>query len=819
MCVHSPLQKETQKQSQPIYEAPVQEEAQHQLNAAPVQVTAEAVQAEPEHITAGEAMARAMMSQLPAAGQAASPIAPPAPLDQQEAAPKCKKERKRRKRQQEEALRRQEEAALEQERLRDEQLRLEREEQAQAKEAKRQQRRTLLFSDAHVRTLLADYVQETDAQKAQEKAEAFLRAANQKLLESDQELAQRKQALEAEEDISQTATSFQLLISTQMEDEETAGVLLDEAQEHRTRLTSLAEEHALLSLTQQELADVLREEFSVSSDLAQAVTQMSDTYQQKNSAQHQEWEAFQSGVLEKLHLRGNQHLNATNLFAPESPFHYLSKPATVTDFQEKIAQRMQDVSGLTREEAQRQVFAEHRAALSAEALRRTRMAGVLSDQVVSAEDWQSYGGASYHYILPAAQANQAVENSNGFLYAKKAGDGLCELRPTLPEIVQVEGKDIPLRRSYTLLIKTMTHLVLSEDGRLRESAAAITGELALINSPDTFSDAEKILKPALIEVLEGNEEEATRTLEHLNLLVQHSSMQSFPPKEILNNFGDAINRLNMDRLMEREVLLRQELLRREEAANHSPEERNQALETFSLAFSSICADVDQSYRELMEIRNMSLDSQEVPLPNACSAHGNMIAGIRHDYMNASAEDSDMLWFRTSKHILSNPLSHVEYCLSHLDDIPFEFFRISKEEVSDRLNQIGRSIKDANEQQLPFMLSDKDWIFLRTLTVEQLESPSKYAYHVAANLGQIPGGPHLTSEGFAAETKQFVVSPFSCHHAVGLYRGDIGRQEYGPDPELVSDGMVAYYLHDNPLPSDYENFLLQMKRALAGGKPL
>ena len=206
---------------------------------------------------------------------------------------------------------------------------------------------------------------------------------------------------------------------------------------------------------------------------------------------------------------------------------------------------------------------------------------------------------------------------------------------------------------------------------------------------------------------------------------------------------------------------------------------------------TLYADLDKALREMMAIRDMDVNDPDVPLQNACSAHSVMIWKIQSYYTKEGARASAAYW--TAEYLHKYPERCVEYAISHFDMLKEKKLLsgggLTPEKALARFRAIQTHLQAGGE------LSKDDERMLRDVLIQGGESPAKYEYHVAGNLGQTDDGLLITSEGFAAETSQYMVAPFSRHHAVGLYRGE----DEDSSGNIINSGMVAYYNHDDPLP--------------------
>ncbi len=347
----------------------------------------------------------------------------------------------------------------------------------------------------------------------------------------------------------------------------------------------------------------------------------------------------------------------------------------------------------------------------------------------------------------------------------------------------------------------------------------------------------EVIKPWLLEAMNGNEEQTQKVID--DYLTIWGKNIPFLPREIMDNFVGTVQRMkqtgenvsavmrfakvkeNMVKqgvpqeeidstmsqlvspsLVERQHRVREAMLKQNAGAPLTAEQIEQ-LE----AIGSMYADMDQAVVEMMGIRNMDPDSREVPLPNACSANGVFVRDIRREFLRQPEEDTELITYRTDKHALEKPEEHVRYILDHFEELKELIERGEKpEEFKSELTELLERMK---ENKAAF--TEDYWRRVVRITVNtENQSPSKYEYHVAANIGQTKQGEQITTEGFAAESKQYMVTAFSRHNAVGIYRNSSRRN----NQDYTNPGMEAYYNHDNPLPSDEEAILAKTKIELS-----
>ena len=854
------MEKYQQRQrSQSVYE-PVQ----HEMPAQELQQQFQPQQQRERRMSvpAGQTMARTIAARFPAAGEGSEPpVAPQLPA-QEEVAPRSKRERRLLRERQEEQrqleaeqrLRQEEDArrhAEQQRRAQEAEEERQRREQEAEEERQRKEQRDTLYMDDRTRELLADLMKEENETQAVAKAQEFIRAAAETLFRSSETIAE---GYGVTADYTEGVQHFIALIGTQMEDADTAQALIEKAYEHKERFAALAQERSINAFANNGIIPLLEEECQLDDRLEnrlfRAAVEMSESYDEVFNRQIEVWAGFESVVAKNLNMTKPGQKGNVNVFGSDSPFRYLTKKDTQEKFQNRIKELMSQDKTLTREQAERRVYAEHRQELEQMALERSMRNAIVDN--VPVEDWKRDGGSSTSQTMPAAQAYKLVAESNGFLYAKTVGNGLCELRPTLPEEVVVGNETIPLRRVYTLFVKSLMQGVLNNDGELTANALDFISDVggclstqALKKPEEFYEELKAVLFEQFKSVHNGDEAAAEQTLRQMHKLITNEVGGRFPPAEIMSNFETVVSRIKnagpgatiitqfdhlrrdlekkslpakeIDRIMCQQVnpalqmrvyKMREEFLKNNGGTQLTPEQEKEIQAVYSLY-----GDLDVALREMMAIRNMDPDSPDTPLPNACSAHAAFVSGIRESFFHDSAP---RLAYTVSSHLEEHPLIHLDYCLAH-PEIVTDASKEKREQKLARIRSIAERLHTAQSNGEPVELTNEEKNLLYLITVSGQKAPSKYDYHEAANLGKTKGGIRITSEGFAAETKQFLVTPFSRHHAVGLYRGE--ETVLG---SITNRGMVNYYNHDNPLPDEdtkvliNENIKMQ-SNSLPGGE--
>lgn len=462
-------------------------------------------------------------------------------------------------------------------------------------------------------------------------------------------------------------------------------------------------------------------------------------------------------------------------------------------------------------------------ALEREALGHTRRGEIVKNTPDSS--WEQNGGASTHLTLPKKEALEVVKKSKGFLFARPVSGSkeLLELRPTLPETltVKIDGKDkkIAFRETYILFVKSLCAALLDKDGNVIRENLPLFEEMG--NAVHDPSDPEGTVVPtdesALLQLLQKGmnalfpqKEAAKRFKELTKIMGAYNAELGFELNGGYSFFQSEAHRSlqGLAGFLKNSPLdLAQHLHKIETAVGSGePLPDGVTLEQLKSATQSFHADVASALEELKDIRNMRLDSKEVPLPNACSGTGAFISDVNR-MLDKKLPQRGAILYQHFQYSIENHYvpEKVEECLRLRAARASEENRAAYEEELRRYSELKRR-RDLN----PDSLSKEDTLFMNACVEHSstfLKQEGKYEYHVAGNIRTEHNGAIYTVECFAAETKQAFVSPFTLHGAVGRYKGasrDLDRSSRS------IDGMVRYYNQDNPLPSGEEATLSRLK---------
>lgn len=781
-------------------------------------------------------MAVRIQGAFPPAGAQEPPEEPAAPLQQKQAASESKIARSRRKkrekkaerlRQEEERRRQEEEERLrqEEEQRRQEEKRLQRQrdrelaEQEELEEVR--QRRGLLMNDDEFLAALNTFAND----QTEANAELVLRTASRRLVALVPDVADR---FEATADFRSAFPTYRMAIAAQVEDDDTAARLLQEFDKHEAALASLSEERIPVSLSSTELSVLLEAEYKASPLFQKVAERISDQY-----GGRMDYVRDRVNDLEFLLQRnvGMQTETNMNLFSSGGPFSLYKQDETMNAYQQRKEDVMKETH-CTEQEAEQKVLAEIRAEnklkrqQAADLSRQDSVVPGISEQIV-----KEYGMASFHQILTEEKAKLVVLSSRGLLFAKpvEGHPGLAELRPTLPEMVEEEGREekVALRKPYKQFMKVIAASLIDANGALKADAQQTMEKLqdffmehSMVERLDTFrEDARNMLDDTFGAVLEelypeeAQRQEIKQKIADMFPYVERrdkaggfysSGMFNMESLEnVLSGFVSSVRKLypgaeGQTREQARAARLQEE---REKMQGKSEAEINERLNAVGKMFD----DTDGALADLRRIREMDEDDPEIPLINACSANAQAYNAFGSTFLD---ETRRKLEFATRSHETRYP----NRCLSFLrkkytpasgQPEPGSQEEQVLKEITD-MEQKFRGYEDLPEAERLEKQKDYKDEFERMVTL--LQPYIKYTYHEAGNAGTMGDGTAITVEAFAAETTQFVVSPLTMHSAVGLYRQ--GQK-----------GMTGYYQEDNPLPANAEmESYIKAKQDLSGARP-
>ncbi len=447
---------------------------------------------------------------------------------------------------------------------------------------------------------------------------------------------------------------------------------------------------------------------------------------------------------------------------------------------------------------------------------------------ISEEQWKKSGGATYRKIMTTAEAEKLVAKSNGFLCAVKVkvapGEdplpGVREIRPSLPETAVINGENVPLRKIYNLLVKTYITMATNPDGSLKEDTTELVEKFENLvrfmpqeqGNKDAIAEGKRILEhtflPVMQELLEaqyekeGNMEAKENAADEVEgicrgLMTVLTNMKTFfMGQEVsLKPKADSVKILlntDMAKLSAHLETIKLKIWETDEEGKEKLVERVPTKEEIEKAIDATFHDLELANQAMKQVRDLDPNAPDIPIQNACSANGIFYSSMRILLYGGEKQEARYL---SKDYVVQRPEDVRRYLLKNFDLLapgadaqPAELVRYRKqlEEISFQKGQTFQSGME-NED-------------IKTLC-KAANAFAKYVYHVAADIVNNEEDGLVTIEGFAAETGQYLVEPFTMHGAIGQYRGET-HEEVSHDVNTIKNtGFNTYYNSDNPFASN------------------
>ena len=469
---------------------------------------------------------------------------------------------------------------------------------------------------------------------------------------------------------------------------------------------------------------------------------------------------------------------------------------------------------------------------------------------ITDKDWESKGGCSYNYVLNTKEAERIVKKSDGFLCASKLktapGEtpvaGVRVLRPSLPEKMKIGNKEIPVRRTYNLFMKTFVSLITNPDGSFNvsgdyEPVIDIFDEISSMiplmrnNDRDLMQGKLTVLfLPKMREILkekyitkeleeaihdEGLSEEERRkagtTYSDLIARVMAESTQACEDiLDIVFNiqsrrlFPDEIATLNIVNILEYLIRFRPEQIIAQIREMTFGGIKPTDMEIIK-AVEGVYADIESCFAALKSVRDLDIDGEEVPVPNACSANAPFVFGFKN--INREKKDNDYIRYTNKAYILAKPEKVRQYLIKNMDNLAASVDLREGEKLGylKTLNDMDfkdQSFTDIYDKDMPHVDKYIDQLSPQIQELVRIAMNfTNYEYHQAACIISDDEDGTWTTEAFAAEDAQLVVEPLTFHAGVGHYSGRKNSFENKGINMHQVEGFNNFYNSDLPISAD------------------
>ncbi|MCR4907579.1 MAG: hypothetical protein K5985_02040 [Lachnospiraceae bacterium] len=201
------------------------------------------------------------------------------------------------------------------------------------------------------------------------------------------------------------------------------------------------------------------------------------------------------------------------------------------------------------------------------------------------------------------------------------------------------------------------------------------------------------------------------------------------------------------------------------------------------ALDGFLQDALNAEKELTRVRDLDLDSEEMFIMNSCNENAYFTRLLQEKFVTDESHLS--YYYETVDYMQENPEAVLQFIDKNYEQLA------DAADINEAGKRKGREIINELKQKSSGAGFEKGDL----KKLKNLAAPlSKYEFHKAANICRV-GDKVYTTEGYAAETSQFMKAPVTMHGGVGVYRSS--KEDVKMDNTLVNDGMKGFYLKDNP----------------------
>ncbi len=443
----------------------------------------------------------------------------------------------------------------------------------------------------------------------------------------------------------------------------------------------------------------------------------------------------------------------------------------------------------------------------------------IAGEALSKEEYDKNGGASKNLYVSSKEAKEIVKNSKGFLCSVKVKGqkGLRMIKPSLPEKVEVTGKDnkketIKLRRTMNLMIKTMAYMITNEDGTVKaeeerygednmvlsEYMDQLFRDLAPKTKNNTYYKTYDFVvdkfMPAMEEMLnkeykargmsksdakyKANQDAIEACESFFKLLDANTSSFIQSPDVAFHSFrctGAALRSID-----------REEFINSPEVKNiridgkaPTPEEINQALDEFM-------AEQESAEAELKKIREMDADSEQGVCFNSCIDNSKFFRTLFSSHTDDRHRHP--LEYKPKSSYKADPMKITDYLLNNLDRLCDMDYKITDKDRT-RYRENLKAIKDSYQKNGKLSMGKMD--DLRTI----YDRFAKYDIHQAPFMSK-QGTDIITVETYGLAPDHMVQSPVTMNPAIGRYKSTKEGKIDQESGSMEHTGFTNFYGHDD-----------------------
>ncbi len=401
--------------------------------------------------------------------------------------------------------------------------------------------------------------------------------------------------------------------------------------------------------------------------------------------------------------------------------------------------------------------------------------GNLNETWVPKEAFKEWGGATKHKYMPASDAIKIEKKSGGYIAAVPCKHkGMMELRPSLPQKVKINGKEIELRRTYNYVLKALHMAILKKDGTFCENAPEIAERLEGVFM-DSMTDTYK----------EQNVKEVMTTyiLPEIkkSLMLQYQKMgkqvdRKAVTKEAGRIISDWITIQKSSKhafLAENEIQISKSVSDLFKAQKGDFGDWEPAARDFGATDQEI-EDLRAHKKEefqiavnrMNRIRDMDPEGKETPIQCACSAHAGFIQTCKLNYENRLV--GKLVYYYHDDLLKNNPKMALEFMLKDFKSFAAqrELGQLNLKDLPDREIRFRGYLEKLNRGE---KLTDQEFKDYYTFVTAYNDAD----YHVAGKVLSDTDGSGkpvcYTTEAFEKLPWQTFAIPFSMDGLVGEYK--------------------------------------------------
>ena len=606
------------------------------------------------------------------------------------------------------------------------------------------------------------------------------------------------------------------LSAVEIEDEDLFASTMTTLDTFEKKFKTLDKRNLIARIKRFELSDVFDEELKdFKNEIDQAISKEEDDISEYTDTVIANWGGFEASAPALFGLERDTELEDPTIYVTEDRFKAYMTTEKRVQYKKDLKLLMSE-TGYTEDEARTVLMLQKRNEFwektNKECSERT-----IQGQVVESAPKEAFekGVSSFSRYVPASLGEKLVKESKGFLCAipATANPSIVLLRPSLPETITLKAKDgkpekkIPLRRYWNTYMKTIGRLLFDEKNNLKENAleSALKIDYTLTDSDQDERGGEafrSVILPEMASLLKANgkikEEQAKAEAAEICDSLQRLFSDVHVRGEI--SAANAINALqDLDKLDEKALT--------DEAMTLEIGGRKLTKEEIDEALLSLKSDSVRAKIQFQKLRDLDIESKETPIFNTCSGNAFFIQDLQH-YI--TGEKRPMLEYHLIDYLSEkdNRLPVMEKILNNFENLKHQVPRSALrghgykdiETAWKDLNELYKKLKETPDD---FNEDDQE----RYIHVALLFT--KYEFHEGANIISKPE-ESWTTEGFAAETTQYLVEPFTMNGAVGHYTGapeyNKALESQSEDPDgffqaCARKGMKDYYNMDDPIASD------------------